>query len=126
MAQDGMDLELNADVLPPKLHTRPEPARTQPIRNWNGIFAAPGEPVAAEPEPPAPSAEPARQGVAAGYRVIDEYLRQGRRAARDFWSPAAAAAASSSDASEPNAAGSDDAAPRGPDISKLGERWLRS
>ncbi|APR81142.1 Hypothetical protein A7982_06489 [Minicystis rosea] len=73
---------------------RPEPERTQPIRNWAGAFGTPG---AAETPPPGvpfrgppfqgSPQDPVSRGVEAGYRVIDEYLRQGQAVARAVWSP---------------------------------------
>ena len=73
---------------------RPEPERTQPIRNWAGAFGPPGE---GSPPPPGvpfrgppfagPPRDPVSRGVEAGYRVIDEYLRQGQSVARAMWSP---------------------------------------
>lgn len=91
----------------PRMH-RPDPERTQPIRNWGTLF---GPPPGAPPHPPsvpfagpfgppftppfappggAPASGPGAavaQGVHAGYRVIEEYLRQGQNAARMMYGP---------------------------------------
>ncbi|MFT3768299.1 MAG: hypothetical protein QM820_22850 [Minicystis sp.] len=84
---------------------RPEPERTQPLRNWSGAFGSPGQPGSASmppgqgvppgfsgsvppyPGPPGAARDPVSRGVEAGYRVIDEYLRQGQAVARAMWSP---------------------------------------
>jgi hypothetical protein len=66
-----------------------EPERTQPIRNWGVLFGAsgtnpphppPGAP--ASPGGSAPPGDPVSRGVETGYRVIEEYLRQGQNVAR--------------------------------------------
>jgi hypothetical protein len=59
---------------------KPEPERTEPIRNWSMLFGSSG--VAAPP-----SGEFVSQGVAMGYQVIDQYMRQGQKAARSLWAP---------------------------------------
>jgi hypothetical protein len=73
---------------------RPEPSRTQPIRNWStlfdpaGRFTPPGFPGQAEPGPrPSSPADPVSRGVEAGYRVMEEYMRQGQNVARMMWAP---------------------------------------
>jgi hypothetical protein len=75
---------------------RPEPQRTQPIRNWWTLFGPPGAvppPGAGMPMPGMPGARPpmagdgVAQGVQMGYRVIEEYMRQGQNAARAFGMP---------------------------------------
>jgi hypothetical protein len=72
---------------------KPEPDRTQPIRNWWTMFCPPGPPMsAASPGGPPPDGAPAQgdpisRGVEMGYRVIDEYLRQGQNVARAVWAP---------------------------------------
>ena len=70
---------------------RPSPERTQPIRSWSTLFAVPsadgGDP---DPPPAAPAPESRGAGLSdvvsrsvdLGYRVIDEYIRQGQNAAR--------------------------------------------
>jgi hypothetical protein len=135
MAQDGMDFDRNGETLHTSFevrHARPEAVRTQPIRNWNGIFAAPAEPATSAAEPTEPASaetvdpDSAREGVAAGYRVIDEYLRQGRKAARDFWSPSSARDRSASSPDDPASADATGSSHPASDVSRLGERWLRS
>lgn len=59
---------------------KPEPGRTQPIRNWGVIFERPGQP---------PPENAVAHGVETGYRVIDEYLRQGQNVARGMSTPPA-------------------------------------
>jgi hypothetical protein len=72
---------------------RPSPERTQPIRSWSTLFAVPtagGDDADADPD--ASTAEPPGAGlnevvsrsVDLGYRVIDEYIRQGQKAAQRF------------------------------------------
>src|SRR5438128_6977170 len=65
---------------------RPEPDRTGPIRNWSALFGAP--PARAPEDEGAAEARPTSLGEAVsrsvelGYRVVDEYVRQGQRAAQ--------------------------------------------
>jgi hypothetical protein len=78
---------------------RPEPQRTQPIRNWWTLFGPPGSMPPSGPGMPMPGmpgmpgARPSApgdavsQGVQMGYRVIEEYMRQGQNAARSFGMP---------------------------------------
>lgn len=68
---------------PEKRVKKPEPVRTQPIRNWETLFGPPGAPPPGAP----PSGDPVSGGVEAGYRVIEEYLRQGQSVARTLWAP---------------------------------------
>jgi hypothetical protein len=63
---------------------KPEPGRTQPIRNWGVVFERPGQP---------PSENAVSHGVETGYRVIEEYLRQGQNAARTMSTPPASGGA---------------------------------
>jgi hypothetical protein len=70
---------------------RPELDRQQPIRSFDGILGA-GK-AAGSNEAPSPSDAKAgpdgvARGVDAGYRVIEEYMRQGEAFARTLWSPA--------------------------------------
>lgn len=79
-------------VRSPQRVKRPEPARTGSVRGgWLGLFAAPG----AAPAPGAgqarrqqdaqaneQSADPMARAVELGYRVVDDYIRQGQNAAR--------------------------------------------
>lgn len=70
---------------------RPEPSRTQPIRNVSTLYGAGPRP-APEGEGAAASArdgagvgslgEAVSRSVELGYRVVDEYIRQGQRAAQ--------------------------------------------
>ncbi|QSQ22358.1 hypothetical protein JY651_45780 [Pyxidicoccus parkwayensis] len=69
---------------------RPEPVRTQPIRNWWTMFGPPEMP----PRPAAtgmgaapPPTDPVSRGVEMGYRVIEEYMRQGQNVARMMGAP---------------------------------------
>lgn len=55
---------------------RPRPERTGPIRGWSGIF---GRPAGAGHAPGFDDV--VTRSVELGYRVIDEYVRQGQRAA---------------------------------------------
>src|SRR6185437_11439349 len=95
---------------------RPEPERTEPIRNWSTLFGPPNGQRRPEPDfgafmppgfpgaPPFPGipspfpgvpspfpgvpsgpGEAVSRGVATGYRVIEEYMRQGRDVARNMW-----------------------------------------
>lgn len=79
---------------------RPELPRTEPVRSWGGIFGAPtnGAPARATPEPPPPAGAPSVQrGVELGYRVIDEYIKQGAAVAKAFGGPRRGAAPSGED-----------------------------
>lgn len=71
-----------------------EPERTQPIRNWGVHLGTsgntpphppPGAP--ASPGDSAPPGDPVSRGVETGYRVIEEYLRQGQNVARAMGLP---------------------------------------
>jgi hypothetical protein len=55
--------------------TRPQPARTEPIRSWSTVFGA-AEQGSLE--------DAVSRSVELGYRVVDEYVRQGQRAAARF------------------------------------------
>jgi hypothetical protein len=73
---------------------RPEPERTQPNRAWSGVFGS--SPAGSGGSGPSagwagaaraatagmPGGEAVRRGVDLGYRVIDEYLKQGQAFAR--------------------------------------------
>jgi len=65
---------------------RPKPERTQPVRNWSTMFAAPtgSEPANGSGSATNQSTDPVSRAVELGYRVIDEYIRQGQTAARRF------------------------------------------
>ncbi|MCW5891223.1 MAG: hypothetical protein KIT14_11815 [bacterium] len=56
---------------------RPRPERTAPIRGWSGLFGRPG----GEAGPGGGLDDVVTRSVELGYRVIDEYVRQGQRAA---------------------------------------------
>jgi hypothetical protein len=58
---------------------KPEPERTQPVRNWWTVFGAPGASQA--------PGDTVSHGVELGYRVIEEYLRQGQNAASMLGGP---------------------------------------
>jgi hypothetical protein len=69
---------------------RPELERSEPRRNFSGVFG----PVA----PPAAAADGVARGVDLGYRVIDDYLRQGQNFARNMFDrPGAEPGAASND-----------------------------
>lgn len=92
----------------PRLH-RPEPERTEPLRHWSHLYRAPEswQPDGTGAEPP-PGAAPANDawsdvvadGVAVGYRVIEEQIRQGQRVAEQIGSASYGAAAMSGDVRE--------------------------
>jgi hypothetical protein len=72
---------------------RPTPERTGPIRSWAELARRSAGPGAAKSAPPAPAQEsagpePASEGAPGGanlgYRVIDDYLRQGQETARQI------------------------------------------
>jgi hypothetical protein len=78
----------------PNRKKRPELERSEPIRNWSGMFGEPGRSGARGQAAPPPergaqhAAEPIARGVDLGYRVIEQYLQQGQAFARGV-SPAA-------------------------------------
>jgi len=65
---------------------RPRLPRTEPIRSWSTLFgagrdsASAGASAGAQPK----AADPIGRGVEMGYRVIDEYVRQGAAVASTF------------------------------------------
>ncbi len=61
--------------------TRPVPERTEPMRSWSSLFTAP-EAAPADGGRPAGGDDMVSRAVSLGYRVVDEYIRQGERAAR--------------------------------------------
>lgn len=81
--------------------TRPEPERTMPRRAWANLFGTTSDPGGFDGTSPARPAVDAAGGehasdavsraVELGYRVIDEYVRQGQKAAQRLssrsWSP---------------------------------------
>ena len=109
---------------------RPDSVRTQPIRNWSGLFGgAVGGPGGSPPAAATvrgfmdaaasaatgaalPLGDAVARGVDLGYRVIDDYVRRGQQAARSTWSP------SSQASGNPSAAGP-------ADLQRLMERMLQ-
>jgi hypothetical protein len=77
---------------PPRVK-RPPLKRARPIRSFGGLFGAPDSHDRASPHLAAegqngsstPSSESVGRGVNAGYRVIEEYIRQGQEVARSLW-----------------------------------------
>jgi hypothetical protein len=66
---------------------RPEPSRTQPIRNLSTLFGAKPRPRSEESDGAGSAAvsslgEAITRSVELGYRVVDEYIQQGQRAAQ--------------------------------------------
>ena len=68
---------------------RPRPERTAPIRNWSTLFTPPGSAATSGDDPPqgrrvdaASIADAVSRSVDIGYRVVDEYIRQGQKAAQ--------------------------------------------
>lgn len=62
---------------------RPQLPRSEPLRNWSTLFGGPGP--NGSRTATAPSAtDSVRGGVELGYRVIDEYVRQGAAVAGGF------------------------------------------
>jgi hypothetical protein len=62
---------------------RPELPRREPIRSWSALFGpGPGPQDGGGGFLAASAREPIARGVELGYRVIEEYLRQGQEAAR--------------------------------------------
>jgi hypothetical protein len=82
--------------------------RTEPIRSWSTLFGSARDPSqTSEAKAGAPRAsDPISRGVEMGYRVIDEYVRQGAAVASSFSGNSAKGAA-------------------GADLSQLAERMLR-
>ncbi|MFN8640251.1 MAG: hypothetical protein U0802_00780 [Candidatus Binatia bacterium] len=68
--------------------TRPVLQRSQPVRNWATLFETPGGDTgtADAPDSAAPAGpslnDVVTRSVDPGYRVIDEYMRQGQKAAQ--------------------------------------------
>lgn len=62
---------------------RPDLPRRGPVRRWSGLFGGPFGPGPAEPAGDIPTDAPdaVRRGVEMGYRVIDDYMREGQRVA---------------------------------------------
>jgi hypothetical protein len=67
--------------------TRPELPRTEPIRSWSTLFGANSGPARAQSAYTTgtrTASDAVQRGVELGYRVVDEYLRQGTQAADAF------------------------------------------
>jgi hypothetical protein len=65
----------------PKRVKRPAPERTAPLRGFTAAIGLGPAADAADPAAP-PAGDPAARAVELGYRVVDEYIRQGQKAAR--------------------------------------------
>jgi hypothetical protein len=61
---------------------RPDLERHEPVRRWTGVFGVPPGPHAPVNGPLPPNGESVGRGVDAGYRVLEDYLRQGQSFAR--------------------------------------------
>ncbi len=75
---------------PPSRFKRPELDRSEPIRSMTALFGPPrngAPPRAADAAGASPGKDGVSRGVDLGYRVIDEYMRQGQSLARTMWSP---------------------------------------
>ncbi len=80
----------------------PRLRRTGPVRNWDGLFGSPRDakpPVGGPPPEPGhrPPASSVTRGVDLGYRVIEEYMRQGEAFARSNGSTRGTSAPSAAD-----------------------------
>jgi hypothetical protein len=64
--------------------TRPEPERTQPIRSWTQTLFGMPPPANGERASAAPLEDVVSRSVELGYRVVDDYLREGQRVAERF------------------------------------------
>jgi hypothetical protein len=70
-----------------KRRTRPRLARTQPVRSWPTLLGPQGDEPPAPPNATAGKARPRLEdaitrSVELGYRVVDDYIQQGQRAAQ--------------------------------------------
>jgi hypothetical protein len=93
----------------PERLRRPDPERTEPLRRWSSLYRAPDSwnprdaPAAAEPEREEKAdswSDVVAEGVAVGYRVIEEQIRQGQRVAEQFSDASYGPAAMSGDLRE--------------------------
>jgi hypothetical protein len=90
-----------------RLH-RPEPERTEPLRHWSNLYRASeswqpnGTSDASHDAAPEPEAwsDVVADGVAVGYRVIEEQIRQGQRVAEQIGAASYGPAAMSGDVRE--------------------------
>jgi hypothetical protein len=95
-------------MAPTERVTRPRPARTAPIRQWSTLFGQADEDRAArEGVEPAAGGDGASsldevlsRSVELGYRVVDDYMRQGQEAARRLRAGSYGAAALATDVQE--------------------------
>lgn len=87
----------------PRLH-REDPERTEPLRQWSKLYRSPDAANGADPaSPPAGGDawnEVVAEGVAVGYRVVEEQIRQGQRVAEQIGDASYGAAAMGSDLRE--------------------------
>jgi len=65
---------------------KPPPERVRPVRDFGTLFGE-EKPSAEEVSKGKRAKSSAQAPVADAYRVIDDYLRQGRRAAENLWTP---------------------------------------
>jgi hypothetical protein len=65
---------------------KPRPERTRPIRDFGSLFGE-AKPAKDNHGEKSENGFPAGGSVADAYRVIDDYVRQGRRAAESLWTP---------------------------------------
>jgi hypothetical protein len=74
---------------------RPKPSRTEPVRSWASMLAGAADNGARNGRPAASLGDVVSRSVDLGYRVVDEYVRQGQKAARRVgdrsWEPEAMA-----------------------------------
>jgi len=80
----------HASAAEPDRVTRPDLPRSEPIRSWTTLFGADSGPARAQSAYASgarTTANAVQRGVELGYRVIDDYLRQGSTAAGAFSAP---------------------------------------
>lgn len=77
--------------------SKPELERYEPIRSFNGIFGPRPPANGGRQERSANPSTPITEGVNMGYRVIEEYMRQGQSFAKTMWPAAGSAALPSAD-----------------------------
>ena len=127
-ASDASDA---SDEQPAERIKRPPLPRSEPIRSWSTLFGAPNAAAPASSPPfgipglpnipgipglngaAGVGPEAVRRGVEMGYRVVDEYMKQGASVANAFSNPSRPRSATGS------AAGSE------PDLSKMTERMMQ-
>ncbi len=70
-------------------HKRPELGRSEPIRHFSGVFGSPPNRGSANESPvsgaPVLPMDAVARGVSMGYRVIEQYMRQGQSFAQAGW-----------------------------------------